>query len=172
MQHKGQFYLMAAIVIIGLIVGFATIRNYASTRTEQSNVVDLSTELALEGARVIDFGVYSGENIQDKMEDFAKKYSLYIDISTGKSLLFITGNVEDGLKAFSINSVNTGSVTAGESGIDFESIELTNVQLEIVGDSVKVRFGDDEYSFDLTEGENFYFLISQQIGDDGVVTSG
>ena len=173
--RNGQFYLMAALVIIGVIVGFATVTNYISTKSKPSNVVDLSTELALEGAKVIDFGIYQGDSAQERnarMEDFAKQYSTFI--GTDKKLLFIAGSGEN-LQAFEIRPVSSTSTCletgSSCSGYTIEEIGIAHVNVNIEGKSIKVKFGEDTYTFDLTQGENFYFLISQQVQGENIVQS-
>lgn len=172
MRNKyGQFYLMAAIVIIAVIVGFVSVKNYLLGREEPSQIIDLSTELALEGAKVIDFGIYQGSTAEERqktMEKFATQYSSFI--GKDKSLLFITGNLLDGLLAFEIKARDSGSITLGESEIKFEELQVSGIPLVVEGKTINVQFGGDVYKFDLAEGENFYFLISQEIGGEYYVT--
>ena len=56
-QKRGQFYLVAAIVIISLIVGFSVVSNYA-TNKEVVKLYDLKEELGIESANVLKYGTY------------------------------------------------------------------------------------------------------------------
>ena len=68
---KGQFYLIAAIIIIGLLISFITIFNYA--KTEENVIVnDLENELKIENQKVLSYGFFSED---DKIRQFGKDYS-------------------------------------------------------------------------------------------------
>ena len=58
MKTKGQFYLMAAIVIIVVIISFAAVSNYAKKKAE-IKIYDLGDELGIESEQVIDYGTYN-----------------------------------------------------------------------------------------------------------------
>lgn len=60
MHKKGQFFLIAALVIVGIVIGVSStfiITKHAKTDT---SVLDLSNQIDFEGKKVVDYGVYSG----------------------------------------------------------------------------------------------------------------
>jgi len=57
-QKRGQFYLIAALIIIAVIIGFAGISNYIQKK-EVIKLYDLGEELGIESQNVLDFGTYN-----------------------------------------------------------------------------------------------------------------
>mgnify|MGYP001600943155 FL=1 len=98
MQRKrGQFYLLAAIVIIVLILGYAGVSNYINKRNA-TKVYDVKEELNIEGKDVLEFGVLrsdditlttiSGENITGEnaiIQHFITLYTIYLE-SVGENI--------------------------------------------------------------------------------------
>ena len=67
MNKRGQFYLVAAVIIVLVVIGISSVKTYSVIKSEPQNLEDLSLELSEETARIVDYGVYNGEN---KIEDF------------------------------------------------------------------------------------------------------
>ena len=59
MDKRGQFFLIAAVVIIGLIIGLSVVYNSVKAPKEDSQVYDLSKEIDYESAQVIDHGTFN-----------------------------------------------------------------------------------------------------------------
>ena len=74
-NKRGQFYLIAAIVIIAIVVGFATLSNFFNRGVvDEKKVYFLSKELDIEGAYVIDYSVFKGNEAVILLEQFAQDY--------------------------------------------------------------------------------------------------
>jgi len=58
-NKRGQFFLIAALVISGILIGFATFYTSTQSPQEDTTVYDLSSELNYENAQVIDQGVFN-----------------------------------------------------------------------------------------------------------------
>ena len=171
---KAQFYLIAAIIIVMVIISLATLKNYAITKKEPTGFYDLCTELNEEGARVVDYGIYNAQNIPQLIENFTDNY--LINYSTEKDreteLVFVYGN-ENRADATVYRLVETGNVrvTHGEKGLTstnshrIEKGWLGNFSRGFVNISMLGR----EYRFDVKEGENFYFIISKNATDETYV---
>ena len=65
MNKRGQFYLVAAMVIIVLIVGFAAVQNYTK-KSRTIKLIDLKEELGIESGKVLDFGTFNLENPEER----------------------------------------------------------------------------------------------------------
>ena len=93
-NKRGQFYLMAALIIILLIIGFATISNYSKTKS-YSKTYDLGEELEIESAQVLNHGIYNEEigteQMEGLLEGFIEEYS---KIGSLDELYFVFGNAE------------------------------------------------------------------------------
>ena len=167
---RGQFYIIAAIIIITIFVGIAALRNYAKVNKEQVRIYDLGDELGIETGYVYDYGVYNEKDLDLLADDWTKEY---IDYTKKQEVIenwiFIYGN-ENEITASTFSLVSEGTVEiiagGGESpGVDIEVI--TKIKKEKIipkGNlvSVKTPPEDFEYNFELKEGENFFFIITSE----------
>ena len=171
-NQKAQFYLVAAIIIIGVIIMLASVTNYIVTKKSQVKLYDLSKEFKEEGARVVDYGIYTLTEPRDTtklMEDLSGNLSVYSEEKErGSELVFVFGN-STGLKYITYTSTNTGSVklvfpTQQEFNVAGETSK-TKKEGDIIPtgtfDEVNVTLLGQEYQFDLHQGENFFFVISK-----------
>lgn len=143
---KGQMYMIAAIVIIALIVGFFAISNY-SKKTDVSKVEDLANELREESSRVIDYESYSSDN---KIDEFTGNFSQYA--GSDVTIIYLVGSASN----FEVYTYN-GSVK-----------DVLNEPQDYVqnGNTITLNVLDNSYDFEMREGKNFYFVIYQKIGDE------
>ncbi len=174
---RGQFYLIAAFVIIGLVVGAVAITNY-SKKPSSVKVYNLKEELGIESEQVISYGTFSNGNLQDILDDFIKNYSEYASGDTS-NLYFVYGNPRDGIKIASYQSIETGSIGISVGGtpttIPTETKALT--QRDIFagpGENVEIQLeeGSAPIKFKIKQGENFYFIITQESGGNRFVETG
>ena len=174
MKYKrGQFYLFAAIIILIVAVGFIITSNYA-VRTTNVKLDSIKEELGIEGANVLDYGVYNQYN-QEEMKilltNFTKTYTDYAGI--GRNFYFIFGTrsritvvtYQDLTKEDAF--INVGGeldyrLTEGSGGQDFTPI----------GDLITIKINNENHEFVLKEGENFYFIITQTTGGERHIITG
>lgn len=143
-DSRGQFYLLAAIVIIGIIIGFVAILNY-SKRTSQIRIYDLAEELEIESEAVLD---YSKKTDDDKVEDFTSKFDAYAGdnpeiyyIKNNEAYRYVDGNKE-------------------------------NIQFSNEGGIITVGINNEvSYQFEAKPGENFYFVMIQEIENEKYVVT-
>ena len=182
-NKRGQFFLIAAVVIIVVIVSVVTISNYTQKK-EVSKLYDLGQELGIESQNVLDYGTYNSNSPEDiviLMEQFINNYHNYQE--QDKNVYFVFGNKEkvnvlgyQDIRAESIciklnpeedeegeetecrDYVTLGATQAFPATL-IEENKITKVAIVIGVDSA-------EYQFRLKEGENFYFVIWQQIGGE------
>jgi hypothetical protein len=147
-QKQGQFYLIAALVIIVLIIGLVAVYNYTSEPTE-SRIEGLSEELQIEGGTILDYGASTGIYPWNK---FTKNFTDYagqeIDIT------YVTG-LDSAPNAFYYD----------DNG---DQQQATTWQQ---GSTITVTHNNANYSFEIKQGQNFYFIMSQSIGEEYYVTT-
>ncbi|MBR9704736.1 hypothetical protein GOV12_04945 [Candidatus Pacearchaeota archaeon] len=56
-NKRGQFYILAAIIIVTILTGLATMSTYVITKPKTRTIDSMHAELKEEGFRIIDFGV-------------------------------------------------------------------------------------------------------------------
>ena len=187
MNKRGQFYLLGAIVIIVLITSFAAISNYTQKKSDVK-VFDFRDELGIESARVLDYGAFQGDSVQisgktepvNIVDHFIEVYDKYA--GEDKEIYFIIGD-SGGVKLITYDEVVTGT-----TGLEFETsrsyISIPGKQIieasldskiytDEDGDkAVSVPIGDKTYPFKIKPGQNFYFVIQQDVGGETHVATG
>ena len=155
-QKRGQFYLIAALVIISIIIGFAAVSNYLQQK-ESIKLYNLGEELGIESENVLDFGTYNEfdeTQMENLLKDFIETYADYIE--EGIEIYFIFGN-PDKITVIGYRELEE---------VPFISV-YTPSDTEVI-----VTINSVEYIFKLKKGENFYFVISQEIeGEQYVITT-
>ncbi|MFH1607759.1 MAG: hypothetical protein ABIA78_01365 [archaeon] len=184
-RKRGQFYLMAALVIILIIIGFATISNYSRTQ-KYTRTYDLGEELEIESASVLDYGIYN-ENIgvdqmKNLLEGFLDEYTkmgqdiqqLHFIFGNAQQVVFMGWNDLDSnltveLSAnegeYSILEIRKQQVEYQEFSSEEDFIEIVTIRLSYDGET-------NEFNFELNPGENFYFILSQVTEGERYVTYG
>ena len=170
-DKSGQFYLIAAIILAAIIIGIAAISNY-SRKATNVRIDDLKEELQIESSNVLDYGTYKESNQAQKYTLFSDFTQAYMDSESGnKDLYFIFGNENNiTVKGYqrSPQKVTLDSLTITEGPGDF--IGGLNPALE--QGKIKMSIGELEYEFEIKPGENFYFVIIQEIEGEKYVVTG
>src|SRR3989338_6227569 len=68
-NKSGQVYIIAAIIVIGLILGYVTVTNVLRKSDTNVRVYDMRDELNIESGEVLDYGTYSGDSISKTNPD-------------------------------------------------------------------------------------------------------
>lgn len=147
-NRRGQFYLAAAIVIVIVVIGIIVVANSSTTKFP-SKLENIKDELQIEGSKMLEYKSLTGEN---KIEEFIKNYSDYIGEQV--EIVFIVGE-EENLDIYK-----------------YEGDTKTNVPyIKNLGNLIVPLEGTD-YTFNLTSGYNFHFIIYQNLEEEKyVVTS-
>lgn len=169
MNNHGQFFLLAAVIIITGIVAIASIKTFVIEPggSSQERVYDLSEELGFESAKVIDYGVYNNAYTDSLMDSWLDSYTDYAKNKEGiEEWLFVYGDEEE-LRIISYTSEETGGVSMNlgndrigsraKSELKKEKKKLTNNEKRVI---IKDTLGIDR-DFNLERGENFYFVLAK-----------
>ena len=169
MKKRGQIYILAALIIVGLIVGFAGVTNYLKSE-ESVKIYDLKAELGIESEQVLDHGIYDEKNtiqMNKLLKDFTQNYSEYV--GEGFRVYFVFGNEEEivvagfrdlvtGEISYELGATKT-SLKIRKKIYDSETIQSPEIGKE---KKVKVKIEGKDYEFGLGEQDNFYFVIHQK----------
>lgn len=98
-NKKGQFYLIAALIIIAIIASLILNLNFAKITPEPLEFKELSENFEQEALQIIDQGVFNRDSldtIQENLEAFARKYTEYTSQKAPKTgFLYVFGNNKD-----------------------------------------------------------------------------
>jgi len=176
LNKRGQFYLIAAVLIIVVVFAIVNLRGY----TSNSETLDLSyivDELNIETGQVITYGVFnptSGQTINDLINTWSDAYVSY---SQGKvsetDWIFIYGNEEGVFEVITFTDtdssirLNIGGDTAQTNvrGLDKKkgSCDDLEKKCKVELSKLTITLSDgNTYDFELKQGENFFFVISRE----------
>lgn len=171
-EKAGQFYLIAAIIISVILIGFVSMVNY-SKRQESISLQNIGEELKIESENVFDFGTYKGydeSQMQGLAGDFIDDYINYNDDK--KDSYFLFGNTNN-IKVFGYSESDKIIYVDAGSGYVEMSItagEISSHEFTPAGNDIIIKIDEKDYEFKLKSGENFYFVILDNIkGEEHVV---
>jgi hypothetical protein len=175
-NRLGQFFLIAAVVIIVAVISIVTVSNYTQ-KTDVVKLYDLGEELGIESQQVLDYGTYNSLDeaaMKTLMENFIQNYVDYV--GEGKNLYFLFGNLQK-IYVIGYQQVDEDVCIILDPDSECVPIETMEETLEFPitngeGEENKIvviSVGDTEYQFELNYGENFYFVIWQEIGGEKYV---
>lgn len=171
MNKRGQFFIMAAIIVVVVISGLTGVATYINIGNEQRTFYDLSKEVGFETKKVLDWGVFNDKEIDGLTESFLFKYSDYIGQD---EVIFIYGNGE-GYKALRFEEDRIGSI-----GLDTGMVKEINInrrtekkaKVILSENDVSVIINEISYDFNLREGQNFFFVIIKEVQNERFVATG
>ncbi|RMD67191.1 hypothetical protein D6817_02170 [Candidatus Pacearchaeota archaeon] len=115
MQKRGQFYLIAALVIVGIATALATIYARAGFERENTRVYDLSGEIDYESSQVFDRAAVHGEGLNTIEGNITEIANYYVSTNPGVDLLVLFGN-ETRLVALVYNATGIGETCINFGG--------------------------------------------------------
>jgi len=168
MNRRGQVFLVAAIILTGILLTLTRFANKITFKDEPEAFYDLSDEIDFEVRKVLDYGVISGgQNTKAIISELINNYSDYI---ADEDVVFVYGNAMDvsamyyqsinNLHAISLGSISVpvNVVLASQTPVIVKPLDQTNVVATITINSV-------DYVFNLKPGQNFYFVLIKE--EDG-----
>ena len=173
MQKRGQFFLIAALVITGIVLSLAAVYNYTIVKQEDKQFYDLSSEIGLESGSILNYGVYNSQDLGLLIENFTNIYSQSFG-EGNQTLIFLYGD-KTIVKYVIYQTSPTGSIGIGTGGstslIPVEGKEIKSGTANIQGNQVTVELDGKTYEFELKEGQNFLFVIQKEESDETLVAT-
>ncbi len=161
-NKTGQFYLISAVILAMLVVGVFTISNYLR---KESNVKleYLKEEIKTESEYVLDYSSFnqlSNTNLYILLSSFTKDY---IDKEKDKDLYFVFGDHDNITVTGYQKTPKQVSVSSGSSVIITEEAGEFTGGINPSMPTLTLSIGNTPYLFELNNGKNFYFILSQKI---------
>jgi hypothetical protein len=156
MNKRGQFYLIAALVVVSILIGFITITNSSSNQGNQK-IYNLQEEIGLESMNVLDYGNNNSlttNEMQTLLTDFSENY---INNSQDSNFYFVFGtNQTVRLVAYQKTEVPL-NFSGTSQNIVPGAIYITDVSPN--GNSITLNVNNNPYTFDLYSEEKFYYVL-------------
>ena len=168
-EKNGQIYLVSTIVLAVIIISIIAASNY-SNKNEFLDLQSLKDELNIEAPKVIDYGISQGHTHQQINQDLIGFTQIYIDSETrDKNLYFLFGTQ---------NNITLKGFQNTAHSVSLEGFQVTSTpgaffgSIDPVGNSVNLVIDGISYVFELKNGENFFFIISREVGGQNYVITG
>ena len=170
-NKKAQFYIVAAIIIVLVLAGIASIKTYAIVMPEPRAIQDLGSELQEETSRIVEYGIYNSAttNLNSLLYNFTDEefapYFLQKTSDTG--IVFVYGN-QTGLEAVQYLEEYTGTVSATIGTISsswtttVNYANTTTITPGLTDQEINVTILNKTFDFKLQNNEMFYFVIVQE----------
>ena len=158
-SRRGQFYLIAAIIIIVIIFSIYTVSNYVKTEEEDTIVYDLKKEFGIESGKVDDFLIYNRYESTEYMESWIETYVE----NKGQSLdnFIVVYENETSLIMVKYSKSSSGGLCLGDSCWG-ETDRISNIKINVVvGSNIKINLGDSTLNFKVEPGKNFIIVIKE-----------
>ena len=152
MKNKGgQFYLIFAIIVMGLVTGLLALQNYV-VKGDVSEVNQIKEELQIESQNLMDYVLNTGDS--SAINSFTQEFSEHV----GNYEIIYAIEYDSNLDVFNYQNNAKNSFS---SGTDY----LVN------GNNLTINFNNASYLFNLKEGDDFYFIVSKKEGNENYVAT-
>lgn len=166
MKKRGQFYLIAVIFVVSMLIGFLTITNF-SQKKDNPNLNLIKEELNEEVTRIIEYGICNNKTnleIENLILDFTKAYTN----NSNKNFYFILGDNSSNFTIASYQSNFLKIIIAeddlqNEYNINFYKGYSFYYKIPPTN-KITLKIDGLDYSFEIKRGINFYFIISYEQG--------
>ncbi len=162
MNKRGQFYIIAAVVILTIFGGFIAVSNSISY-VKNPQILDSKNEIITEASAIINYGAYHSETdsqIESKLINMSKYYVREIPDSNFYFLLGTKSNItlvayQSSKENVYMNGEQMTAITPKSSAPYEQSGFMPNAE-----NKIDIKTNETNYNFTINEGENFHFAIS------------
>lgn len=177
-SKKSQFYLIAAIVIVFIVISFAVVYNYIYVKKEPQKFYDIGEILKIEGIHVVEHAEYTGLNVNENIDNYLGLFESYLREHAAENfdLIIVYGNAQTGeVQAirYSTNVSEGGvSLSIGEMQVVYSPpgrIKKEQASVKVTGlNTVEVTLKSGDLSITLTlpilPDNNFAFIMTTSDG--------
>jgi hypothetical protein len=170
MNKRGQFYLIAAIVIVTIAVGFIIISNSVSSQ-QTPNIYYQRDEIKIEGLDIINYSVTNQLGNTQLSNDLTDLSERYINNSQNENFYFIFGNA---------TKIVFLAYQALYSNVSLNGVDYTNTvgtgniysQSFVPSSNVILGVNGNQYNYPVNSGESFNFVLYSNLGGQSYTAEG
>lgn len=172
MNKRGQFFLIAAFVIILILFGLSAIYTTVQTTSTDTAVYDLTKEIKYEANVVIDSGTFNALTEEQKNKNVQNLTDYYASANLGTDFIVIFGN-QTSMTALFYKTEDTGSIGidlgtgpsvasyAGDLRKYNSTFQLgTDNEVTIILD--KDQDQEISYTFTVKPGQMFFLILKKE----------
>ena len=173
MNKRAQYFLIAALILSGIILTFGKIYVSSKIEKEDVKVYDLSKEIEYESSQVIDNGIFEQKSQGEVKDDLKNLTAYYSELHPDSDIDVVFGNssalslIEYNLTAGKINElpISIGGVQGEGASFSSENQKL-NIKISTSGQNSKTI----ERNVNLNGEQTFYLVVRKKVrGQDVIV---
>ncbi|MEK6928420.1 MAG: hypothetical protein AABW65_00500 [Nanoarchaeota archaeon] len=152
---RGQFFLVAAIIIIGIAITIGTIYNSASSPNSDSKILYLTEEIKYEAVQLINSGTYNSLDPAKINENIVALTNIYSRSNPNVQILIIYGEQEI-LYKYLKNSIE----------------DNTKATITMDGKKIIASINNGQiHEFSINKGYNFHVALKKETEGETYVAS-
>ena len=184
-NKRGQFFLLAALIISVVIISLGAGTNKITTNDEPDNFYDFALDSKREINSVLDFQVFEGIEDDEKLEAFVGSLSEEVlEVAPGADFVFVYGNETEITTRSYVSGSYVGKICWGGNSDNCQDIEIDEFTVkEVVIDEDMILEGkvpgkneieltvmNVTFLFPLTDQRKVYFIMRKNdAGDEHVI---
>lgn len=173
-SKRGQFYIIAAILIVVIISGIATTVTYTITKSAPKGIKELSGEVKQEIPRIERHAVYNKQDRDELINNFTKgdlaKY--FFSKTDEASMTMIYRNASGNVNAIFYTKDNSGTIGVQDFKIYTTEDTVNTIKVVSEGKKTTVDILNQSFTFELEDYQDFYFIIMQNKSGEQYVEQG
>lgn len=169
MNKRGQFFLLAAVIIVSILFGLSAIYTSVETPSQDPSVYYLTKEIKYESGAVIDSGIFNALTEQQVKNNLENLTDYYASSNPGTDLIILYGN-QTQMIAFFYTTQDTGNIgvqLGGGPSTGYNTTETRKYNTTFIipsGDQeVTVVIDQDvRYTFKVKPGQMFFIILKKE----------
>ncbi len=172
MNKRGQFYLIAAIIIVIILIGLSKVSSNIIINPRPKTLINFKEDLNRESYKIIEYAVYNKKDLDSLITKFAGDQfgEYFLQKTKNANIIYLYGN-KTGLKALQYNKGPQGEVSLGSANwYSYNNFaKIKEIDKNEISDKnyIELIILNNSYSFPITDNEMFYFVIVEE--DQGEV---
>lgn len=182
MNKSAQFFIIAALIISGIILLAGKVYTFSRVETSDTQVYDLSDEIQYETSQVIDNGLFNEKDAISVKDDLKKLTSYYAESNPDSNINILYGDSS----AISLleydrlaGETTESKISVGEIAVSSKTSPDTSFQIENKNLKVIVKTKDSSSSSDSSQSvvhellldnqQVFYLVVRKKMRDENVI---
>jgi hypothetical protein len=159
MEKRGQFFLIAALVIVGLLIGVGTVYNSINAPEEETRAVDVEKAIEFESLRII--SSVPSSQVQNNLDDLIMHYSI-----PGQNIGIVYGNKNTPYALLYSCAKSVSTELGGASTPETCTTEPTNRPILTDGQGAYIEINNQKY-YTESSGDTYFFIIVSYESSEG-----
>ena len=182
MNKRAQFFIIAALIISGVILTAGKVYTFSRIETTDTQVYDLSNEIQYETSQVIDNGLFNEKSADNIKSDLKSLTEYYAESNPDSNINILYGN-SSGISILeydlSAGETKESKISVGDVALPSESSPETSFQIADKNLKVIIRTKDSTsdsgseqpivHELLIDSQQVFYIVVRKKMRDENVI---